>query len=243
MIEVMQQLQNWYQQPLGQMVGHQIRQHLDLCLPKLFGYHLLHLGISEQCGWLAASPILHRITLTPEWLPETNLVASVFELPLAENSIDLAILPHTLAFCPDPNLVLAEVNRVLVPEGHMIFIGFNALSLWGIWRLWRRYTHQAPWNGRFSSMMSAQRCLREMGYQITYGVSFFHRPPFQSQKLLNCLEFLETMGQLSITYPGGIYLLVARKKVSTLMPIKPIWRFKNFVLGRRLIQPTTKTSY
>lgn len=241
MTPLMQQLQEWYQQPLGREVGQAVRQQLDQCLPKLFGYHLLHLGIPEQFAWLATSPITHRIVLTPEWDTESGVIANETCLPLAENSIDLVVLPHSLAFSPNPQGVLAEVNRILVPEGHVVVIGFNAMSLWGIWRMWRRFSEQVPWSGQFISMLCAQRYLRQLGFQIIYGSSFFHRPPLRTQHALNRWQFLETMGQLSISYPGGIYLLVAKKEVSSLMPIKPIWRYKNFVIGKRLVQPTPKT--
>ena len=65
------------------------------------------------------------------------------ELPFATHSIDLVVMPHILEFAEDPHQVLREVERVLVPEGHVVITGFNPASLWGL----RQYRLAA---GRFA---------------------------------------------------------------------------------------------
>ena len=52
-------------------------------------------------------------------------------LPFDAASLDLVILPHALELARDPHLALREVERVLVPEGRVIIVGFNPASLWG----------------------------------------------------------------------------------------------------------------
>jgi ubiquinone/menaquinone biosynthesis C-methylase UbiE len=42
-----------------------------------------------------------------------------YQLPLPDNSIDLAVLVATLSQIPNKFLVLAELNRVLKPSGHL----------------------------------------------------------------------------------------------------------------------------
>ena len=41
-------------------------------------------------------------------------------------------MPHILEFADEPHQVLREVERVLVPEGHLVITGFNPASLWGL---------------------------------------------------------------------------------------------------------------
>ena len=53
-------------------------------------------------------------------------------LPFANHSLDLVVLPHALELARDPHLTLREVERVLVPEGRVVIIGFNPASLWGL---------------------------------------------------------------------------------------------------------------
>src|ERR1019366_694210 len=52
-------------------------------------------------------------------------------LPFDAASLDLVVLPHALELARDPHRTLREVERVLVPEGRVLIIGFNPASLWG----------------------------------------------------------------------------------------------------------------
>jgi ubiquinone/menaquinone biosynthesis C-methylase UbiE len=53
-------------------------------------------------------------------------------LPFDSASLDLVVLPHTLELASDPHQTLREVERVLVPEGRVVIVGFNPASLWGL---------------------------------------------------------------------------------------------------------------
>ncbi len=55
----------------------------------------------------------------------------LLDLPFEAQSVDLLVMPHTLEFARDPHRLLREAERVLVPEGQLIILGFNSLSLWG----------------------------------------------------------------------------------------------------------------
>ena len=55
----------------------------------------------------------------------------LLDLPFEAQSVDLIVMPHTLEFTSDPHRLLREAERVLMPEGQLIILGFNSLSLWG----------------------------------------------------------------------------------------------------------------
>ena len=57
--------------------------------------------------------------------------ATSTRLPFDASSLDLVVLPHALELARDPHLALREVERVLVPEGRVVIVGFNPASLWG----------------------------------------------------------------------------------------------------------------
>src|SRR5690606_4575216 len=61
----------------------------------------------------------------------TRVAGSPAALPLASQSVDLLVLPHTLEYADDPHAVLREAERVLIHEGRLIIAGFNPWSLWG----------------------------------------------------------------------------------------------------------------
>ena len=74
-------------------------------------------------------------------------MADPTRLPLASDRLDAVLLPHTLDFVPDPRQVLREVERVLIPEGRVVILGFNALSSWGLVRLLYRGGGASPGAG------------------------------------------------------------------------------------------------
>jgi hypothetical protein len=56
------------------------------------------------------------------------------------------VLPHALELARDPHQTLREVERVLVPEGRVVIVGFNPASLWGLRQ--RAGRVRAGWAGR-----------------------------------------------------------------------------------------------
>jgi|GEM_PF-1376373 len=54
------------------------------------------------------------------------------ELPLLCDSVDVVVIHHALEFDANPRVILREAYQALVLGGHMVLIGFNPCSLWGI---------------------------------------------------------------------------------------------------------------
>jgi SAM-dependent methyltransferase len=82
--------------------------------------------------------------LSSEALPALSPTAStVFAdpcaLPLANQSVDVLILPHTLEHSPDPHALLREACRVLNDRGRLLIFGFH--PWWGFKQHW---THPRP---------------------------------------------------------------------------------------------------
>ena len=49
-------------------------------------------------------------------------------LPIATNSVEAVLLPHTLEHAARPHELLREVDRVLVGEGNVVICGFSPLG-------------------------------------------------------------------------------------------------------------------
>ncbi len=121
--------------PLGRELLAQERCALEQLLPGLFGYYLLHIGYTDQMDeTLAGSRVRSLVALTATTAASSGTLRVTGEaenLPFASDSIDLVVLSHALDFSSDPHRLLREVERVLIPEGKLIVLGFNSLSLWG----------------------------------------------------------------------------------------------------------------
>lgn len=262
--ESIPQLAEWFEQPCGRLLVDSEMQVVDDMLPSLFGYHLMQMSVSETVELTRHSPIHHRITVhtrtnfaaSPEnhgQLPtdqkesdrRVHLVADFDQLPIESDSVDVVVLHHVLDFSPNPHQVLKEVNRILIPRGHVIIIGFNPFSLFGLWRMFASlFSKNSHW--RYSSIAKRRlfdwfKLLDLEKAKITHT---FFRPPFSSAILLNRFAFLEKAGdKLGIPF-GGVYVILARKDVGAVTPIRAPWEKTNRrLIGLAAARPSTPRSY
>lgn len=235
-------LAEWYHSPLGAQLARQEQACLERMLGEVFGYYLLQIGI--EVGFsavLAASRIRHRILLPPVACSATlgrQVASRPEQLPVATDSIDAVFLPHTLDFASDPHGVLREVERVLIPEGRVLIIGFNALSFWGLWRLVPRGANRVPWCGEFRTPFRVTDWLTFLGFQVEFQEMLMFRPPWP-RILPDQLAVLDSLGKRFWPALGSVYALRAVKRVSTLTPMRPSWR-RHKLLPGRAIEPTAR---
>ncbi len=244
--EIRRNLRGWYNRPTGQLLLEMEREQLDELLPTLFGYHIVQVGALLGEGLMAGSRISHRVLLDPDRDSETLLphaCAYPDSLPIASDCVDVVLLPHTLEFERDPHQILREADRVLIPEGHVVVLGFNPWSLWGLRRLLRRRKqHNPPWAGDFLTIARIKDWMALLGFEVVLIKRYFYRPPLKSRGVMARLAFLERVGARLWPRFSGAYILVARKKVATLTPIKQRWRPTRKLVGD-LAGPTTRSRH
>ena len=219
-------VREWYKTPLGQAVEQQECHALEEILPGLFGYHLLQLSEHGVSRYLEKSTIRHKVIMDTD---SVNLESAVdmrcnsHLVPVSSDSVDVVLLPHTLDVDISPHLVLREVERVLVPEGKIVVLGFNPWSIWGLRRMFYWWSDSVPWGMRFISPFRIKDWLTLLGFEIESVQTFFYRPPFGNSVAVNKLGFMDKIGQTLWPAFGGVYVLVASKKVSNMTPIRPRW--------------------
>jgi SAM-dependent methyltransferase len=216
-------LGEWFATPLGQYLLEKERAYLDDVSSDIFGYHALQLGMPEY-DLLRESRIAHRLKIAP-W-GEVNLRAKCHELPIATQSIDLALLPHVLEFADEPHAVLREIDRVMMPEGRLIIVGFNPWSLWGLRSAIGFSRHEHPWNGRFNSLLRVKDWLSLLGFDVNAGRLVCYLPPFEGEAWQSRLSFMEPAGDRWWAIGGAVYMLQAIKRVRGMRLITPAWQQK-----------------
>ncbi len=226
----LRQLADWYRQSVpGRIRQRQEQELLDEILPNLFGYHLVQLGMPFDEDLLSASRISHRIVFGgghSAGEEPVQLVGRPEVLPFATDSLDVIILPYTLEFCADPHQVLREVDRVLIAEGHAIFFATNPFGIWLPWRWFQRWRRLAPWNAHCLVRWRLCDWLSLLGYDVTLSRYYFHRPPVNHDRVMDKLQIIERIGRRFWPVLAGSYVVVARKRITTLTPIRPRWRPK-----------------
>jgi len=232
-------LLDWYARPLGQMLAAAERKALDQLLPDLFGYHLLQLGDHGDPNLCAGTRISHRVTLGHSSSHPLGAEADAARLPIANESADVCVLPHTLEFHSDPHAILREVERVLIPEGHIVILGFNPWSSWGLMRVLLAWRHRMPWQGTYFSSARVADWLNVLGFDIHSTHRLFFRPPMQHQTSMQKIAFFDKVGRY-LPVGNAAYVVIATKRISTLTPIIPRWRSEPKLANGGLVEPSTR---
>ncbi len=249
------ELLNWFQSPLGQHLLNSEMVHLQPILPHLFGFYLLQIGNIGQGQLLNSSRIIHRYLLdNPIGPPFDNsystLCAHPHQLPFAQDSIDVILLPHLLDYAEQPYLILEEVKRVLLPEGHLIILGFNKLSLWELTRWLPGRSQILP--NKLSYSYPLREWLTSLNLEVIHHTSFFLACSL-SKRLQNSLTnnstyststqdlpWLEKFAERWLYRFGAVYLLVVKKRITALTPIRPKWQVQKNLITEA-VAPLKKT--
>ena len=236
------ELGEWLRTPPGQVLLAWEQERIDRAVFDIFGYHALQMGLPSIDGlranrmpyrWLAsdslglppAEPIAPSTDLAISTRPlkaPTGLYCCAEALPFASNSLDLIVMPHTLEMAADPHVALAEATRCLVPEGRLVIVGFNPMSLWAMRQRLGRTGHSLrmadeslflPSAGEFIGYWRLRDWLRLLSFDIEVGKFGCYRPPWNSEKWLGRFEWMERVGERWWPVLGAVYFLVAVKRV------------------------------
>ena len=227
-------LRSWCRQPLGEALAVAEQQALCDVLGDIFGYHLVVLDPPCQPEALDASRILHRVvqTCSEVGLERRPAVLGTAEaLPMQADSVDAFVLPHVLDVSTDPHQVLREIDRCLVAEGHLIVLGFNPYGWWGLKRLLFGRRGRVPWSLRFVSLPRLREWLSLLGFDTLQTRYLFPHPPWRYGQEHSGERLLQRLHHERWPLLAASYLLVARKRVATLTPIKPRWRPRRSLLA------------
>ncbi len=243
--DVTGRLQQWFGVSPGRYLLEQEELCLQRLLPNLFGYYLVQLGPAGICAGLLRTCrirtrlVVDRMDRGPEG---AKMVLADFQrLPIASESVDVVVFSHALDFSVDPHQVLREAERILIGEGRLIILGFNPWSLWGFWKLLFGRSGQVPWCGRFLSQRRLHDWLFLLGFEVEEVESIMFRPPLPQTGMMRRLQFMERLGRRFWPFFAGAYVIHAVKRVSTPTLVGHRWNRQARLLGRRVIEPTTRS--
>ena len=230
-------LTHWLQTPAGRYLLEWEQRHLDQAVADLFGFHALQVGLPEldalRCNrmphrWRASvsAPAESVAALETDGAAAPTAIALHCDfdaLPFDSQSLDLVVLPHALELARDPHLALREVERVLVPEGRVVVLGFNPASLWGLrqrlGRLRRRLAAGSPQGlylpsaGEFIGFRRLRDWLRLLSFEFESGRFGCYKPPVVTEKWLARFAWTEQVGERWWPVFGAVYFVVAVKRV------------------------------
>ncbi len=235
-------LTEWFRGAPGQRLLEQELAWLEEILPTLYGYHIVQLGLPELERLMQSSRIGHRVAVAtdPACADNAGCLCRADALPFASDSVDVLLLPHVLGFEENPHQVLREAERVLIAEGYLVLIGFNPFSLWGLWRLALGWRGNAPWCGRYLSLPRVLDWLRLLDFEVVREGHAAFRPPLRSGLLYRWLGFMERLGGMVWPFLGGIYVVVAKKRILPLTPVRTRWQIRRELISAGAAEPSMR---
>ena len=243
---------SWYETPSGKMALDKLD---DLCagiMSEIFGYYAIETGtLSGKHNLLRFSRIAAGFSIVSKPVKKdvfskdvpSSIVSMTEQLPIATDNVDLVIASHVLEVSTEPHQVLREIDRVLVPDGHCILIGFNPYSVSRFFpqmgRLLRKGFKQKK---TLYSMRSAHR-VRDwfslLGFEVVDVHYMGFRPNIKNQKLFDSFRWLDRVGEYVGPMLGGMYMLHVKKQVVAMRPHKKVWSAPAVLNGGKVVLNNT----
>lgn len=231
--EISQRLESWFSRPRGQYLLSEEKHLAASLLGETFGYHQLQLGMTGGHALATGSPLGHKIYSSAVARTGVGLLCEPDCLPFANDGIDAVVLHHALEFSASPHGLLREAHRVLAPQGQIVILGFNPLSLFGLSMKVTGLLPERLWGQAHSiSVRRLKDWLNLLGAEVLGVHHCFVMPPAGGPRLSGILTRCDRYATQSRLPLGGVYAIHAKKLSSTLTPTRLRWRQP---VGARLI--------
>lgn len=193
---------------------------LQAQLGRFSGAHLMFQGLDPELDLLSASRIKHAFRMALPWQEgiTTDAWMTSNDWPLADQSIDLVVMQHSLDFTRRPHQMIREAARTIVPGGYLVIIGFNPWSWWGGVQKMMPFSTDMPWVANAVSMKRLQDWLLLLDFSIHSAETLGHLWPITlfperiSQRIDSVLA-----GPVGM---GNFYMVVAQKTVAGMTRIR-----------------------
>ncbi len=222
---------DWQQLVTGRKAQLYTQRLLNQCLPQCFGYYGLTLGPLAEGLSMEQSPVRHWFSLCSQVHERTNAVIDYSALPIASDSLDIVVVPHLLDFVDNPHHVLREIERVVIPDGKVILTGVNPLSVYGLRRLGCRIMRKQCREKRLLGLSRMKDWLMLLGFDIHDYIGL------DSGAALGKSDEYKRWWFSITSHFNSHYFIMARKRVSTLTPIRPSWRSNRKLVPARFAEP------
>jgi hypothetical protein len=232
---------------------------LDSIWPRLSGQYLLILGnlmdqlkLVERCRlisrlWITENDNIlttHPSHLSAKLLKSVQHIRADYRaLPIIPNSMDAILLPHVLESEASSEDILQEVEIALKPEGSLVILGLNPISLLGC-RIALASNSKNTIESekpRFKNMSQWCDWLGKRNFEVYWKRKLFYRPPINHSKWLSKLTWLERIGSILCPWFGGAYVLLARKRLFGITPLRAKWKKMPKWVRQRYAEPAKRS--
>ena len=215
-------LREFYGGRLGSATRRLVGHHLRSRFQGVRGLTVLGLGYASPYldGWreeagriVAFMPARQGVSRWPSQGPGLAALVDDADLPLADASIDVAVVVHELELT-EPQAMLRELWRVMAPQGRVIFIVPNRRGMWA------RFDSTPFGHGRPYSRQQLKRMLRDQLFSPQQWDNALFVPPFDWRFLVRSAPAWERLGLRLSPGFAGVLMVEAIKEVYALSGAK-----------------------
>lgn len=235
---------SWLGTDLGQALLNVEKRLVEEALGGLFGEECLQLGVWGEARTFLRFARTQRtacIAAPPNSVSDDPPAAfgRMHRLPVATDSIDVLILPHTLDFSERQHAILREVHRVLRSDGHLVVLGFKPGGIWGLRRLIPG-AGLPPNTNHLVGDRQLSDWLKLLDLTIHGVTRYFFKWPLTGIRVSGS-RLWEQRGRRWWPELAACYMLTAQKRVATLTPVRQPWRARPKVVAG-LVEPSTRVA-
>jgi len=234
-------LKNWYQSLLGQCLLEQIKKQLAPILSTSFGYYAIQLGCESSTDDILSGCRVKHLFHLGQGHSELDVISDCSALPIGNDSTDLIILMHALSTANDHHALLREINRVLIPDGKLIIIDFNPISLWGLRHLAQSWLEDAPWAGHYYTARRLKDWASLLGFELKQHSRCGYLLPINIQKVIKHSRIPSKIFKKWFNFSAAINILVFEKNTIPITPVRKHW-VKQQILTPKVARPSVGRS-
>lgn len=232
------ELRDFYARPLGQIVRRLLSHRLRARWRHVEGQTVIGLGFAspflgsfrgEALRVGALMPVEQGALVWPADAPRQTVLVEETDLPLPDNSVDRLLAVHCLEVAERAGPLLREMWRVLAPQGRLVMIVPNRVSVWA------RVEATPFGHGRPYSRRQLERLLADAMFTPTDWTHALYAPPIERKMVLRSALAFERIGARVSPALGGVIIVEAKKEVAAaigarrraramvgeLVPVKP----------------------
>ncbi len=249
-------LVDWLESPPGRSLFEAEAVALRSALDSVFGDELLQIGGWGAEVYVGFARTRRQAVLADSLAPGVRILCHLDDLAIASDSIDVVVMSHCLETSENPHALLREVDRILRPGGHVICLSFNPRGLWGL-RHYLARKHYPPGVQRLIAEVRLRDWLSLLNFAILDSRKYHFQLPISSagsreaavskgdpdeSDILRSSIWQSSWRRIQAWPPfAACYLLVARKEVYTVTPLRPANRRPTRLVGS-LVNPTTRNA-
>lgn len=234
------EMRDFYNSHLGNVVRRMIRRRIREFLPNVKGHNMMALGYPTPFLRYYREEAKRLVALMPaeqgalSWsrkIPNIVALTEEAQFPLADKSVDFALLTHALEFTINPRDMIREVWRVLADGGRLVLVVPNRAGLWG-------HMEKTPFgHGHPYSLSQLNQFLTENTFTPLRAEYALYVPPTQSRVFLSTAGAWEKIGHKWFRNLSGVLIVEASKQIYAGSVVEQLSWKKQMQLAKKLVLP------